>query len=140
MVLFLIMSSKASPTEFYKSRTLHSSNPRSESLIVPSWHPRSRPCEFPFQDSSPLNARFGAVKRTTWAVPLIAASTCPPGRRHSRGQTVGTQKIWRFPARHGGTPIAGWFIGEHPIIRLDDLGVPPFMELLESMLAALQGI
>ena len=28
---------------------------------------------------------------------------------------------------NGDTPIAGWFIREHPI-KIDDLGVPPFME------------
>ena len=26
---------------------------------------------------------------------------------------------------HGGTPIAGWFVKEHPI-QMDDLGIPLF--------------
>ena len=30
--------------------------------------------------------------------------------------------IWRFPARHGGTPIAGWFIVEED----DNWGYPHF--------------
>ena len=25
--------------------------------------------------------------------------------------------IWGFPARHGGTPIAGWFVMENPMVR-----------------------
>ena len=45
--------------------------------------------------------------------------------------TVG---IWRFPARHGGTPIAGWFISwKIPLQKMDDLGdnpiwKPPFVD------------
>ena len=34
------------------------------------------------------------------------------------------QKIWGFPARHGGTPIAGWSRGEIPIKNDDDWGYP----------------
>ena len=30
-----------------------------------------------------------------------------------------------FPARHGGSPIAGWFIMDNPI-KMDDLALPPF--------------
>ena len=35
--------------------------------------------------------------------------------------------IWRFPARPGGTPTAGWFIRDNSI-NMNDLGVPPFIE------------
>ena len=38
---------------------------------------------------------------------------------------VNNGNIWRFPARHGGTPIAGWFTREHPI-NIDNVGGPLF--------------
>ena len=37
--------------------------------------------------------------------------------------------MWGNPARHGGTPIAGWFTRENPM-KMDDLEVPPFQEPL----------
>ena len=38
------------------------------------------------------------------------------------------QQWWGIPARHGGTPIAGWFTRENPNPKCNDLGVPSFMQ------------
>ena len=32
---------------------------------------------------------------------------------------------------NGGTPRAGWFVGEHPI-KMDDLGAPLFQETKQT--------
>ena len=32
-----------------------------------------------------------------------------------------SKNTWGFPARHGGTPMAGWLTAENPI-QMDDLG------------------
>ena len=49
---------------------------------------------------------------------------------HEIRMEIRMENIWKmFPARHGGTPIAGWFLLGKILLEMDDLGVPPFQEL-----------
>ena len=77
-------------------------------------HPDESPLKSPLK--SPRSADF-------WRTHLAGPLCCPPGPAEGK---AGWKLIhWQFPARHGGSPKAGWFIRENPS-NMNDLGLPPF--------------
>ena len=80
------LCSKPSPTQFYNSfENFYNSKWKKPIAAIALFH-RGIP-GVPILWISPrkvVSARFGAVKRITWSVPLIVATTCRPGRREAR--------------------------------------------------------
>ena len=76
--------------------------------------------------------RVGSDEVRTWSRRSAPSSKAPASKAADGKQPLGGGNLrWRFPARHGGTSIAGWFISwKIPSRNMDDWGVPLLLETM----------